>query len=169
MKLEIVDPMIDQNLIEWVMTKGDSGKAAVFRYYSLWMYGLPLNCLQPKQEIMKYLFESEEGDQNSKIFDQLYAEQIMNDKGTFFDMMTFLESLERYDETIIVSNYTHPNVYPILDSLIKFIQQRYGIQTFIINDSYDIDPFSVSEFETEEGYQNYLRDIEWYLSILQRG
>ena len=51
----------------------------------------------------------------------------------------------------------------------KLIQQRYGIRSYIINDICDIDPFALSDFETEIGYQNYLRDVEWYLTMKQRG
>ena len=168
MKLQFIDPS-SPILMDYIVTKGDSGKAAVFRYYTLFMYGYPLNCLQPKPDIIKYLFESQDGDESSRTFDQLYADQIINDKGSFFDFMTFMEALQNYDEVIIVSNYMHPNVYPILDSLMKLIQQRYGIRSYIINDIYDIDLFALSDFETEIGYQNYLRDVEWYLTMKQRG
>ena len=51
-------------------------------------------------------------------------------------------------------------VEAIVDSLIKFIQERYSLQSFLINDIDDIDPFATSTFITEGGYLNYIDDVK---------
>ena len=101
----------------------------------------------------------------------MYAEQLMNDKASFFDfmkMMSSLQSTEGSDEVIVVTNYTHPVVMPIVDSLVKFIQERYGIRSYISKYPEDIDPYTVSEFEDMEHYMLYLKDIEWYENMKKR-
>lgn len=174
MKLEFVDTTTP-DMVNYIVTKGESGKATVFKFFSIINYGITLNNLMPREDVMRHLSYSlnypDLEEQESKEFDMEYANQIISDKASFYDLMKVMSSLqdnENTDEVMIVSNYTHPVVMPIIDSLSKFIQQRYGIQTYIVNYPEDIDPYSISEFESDIGYSNYLHDIEWFYNMQKR-
>ena len=75
--------------------------------------------------------------------------------------------IEDHEEVIVLTDYTHPNSIPIIDSLIKFIQQRYSLQTIIINEITDIDPLQEFDFESQEGYRNYMNDLGRYYDIMK--
>ena len=158
MKLTIVDPAPCPQLVGWMQMREEMEQAKVYRFYTLCMLGTPLDHLLPNPQVMQYLRESEFGDADTRQFDIAYANQLLQDPMSFIDLMTLLMSTQMVPETILSSNYTHPLVMPILDSLMKFLQQRYGIQCCIVNDMIDIDPFQYSEF-TREGYDNYIADI----------
>ena len=51
--------------------------------------------------------------------------------------------------------------------MIKFIQQRYSLQTIIINEITDIDPLQEFDFESQEGYRNYMNDLGRYYDIMK--
>ena len=171
MKISFIDPTgpdyeSNQLLSNYITTKCEAGKAIAFQFYSLFMYGIQLNHLIPRKDIMQYLNSDIEGDENTRQFDILYADQLLNDRVTFYDLMTMISPLQMYEEILVISNYNHPNVTPIIDSIIKFIQQRYGLESYIINYPEDIDPFVFSEFKTDIGYQTYIKDFEWFIKTL---
>ena len=62
-------------------------------------------------------------------------------------------------------DYTHPNAIPIIDSLIKYIQERYSINVYIYNDIGDINVLDSSDFQTKEGYMNYVEDMNRYMNL----
>lgn len=167
LKLTFVDAtsnpsMVDIPLFNWVKTKCEIKKCPVFRFYSLIMYGMPVEKLAPLPSVTQLLRESHFGDSNTKDFDIAYANQLLMNPSSFVDLMQIMGSFQHVEETIILSNYTHPLVYPILDSLMKFIQQRYSIESYIVNDLMDINDFKVSNFGTDIGYQNLMQDLDRY-------
>ena len=109
------------------------------------------------------LFRSEYGDEASKIFDEEYAKQLSNKRASRFDLAIMLEQLQLKDEVILLSNPNHQIVGSIIDSLCKYIQQKYTVQAYIVNEVEDIDEFALSEFDTDEGYEAYVKDIEWMI------
>jgi hypothetical protein len=162
MKLTFIDVTGKPELVEWVQNKETGGKAAIFRMYALEMIGTPLKALMPLADTMLYLNPTVEGDENSRIFDEKYANQLSNFPATKFDLAILLEQLQLKDEVYVVCNYTHPTVGPIVDSLSKYIQQKYTFQgIYLVNDLEDIDEFAASEFDTDEGYEAFVKDIEW--------
>jgi hypothetical protein len=163
MKLTFLD-ITSPQLLEYVQLKEYSGKAAIFRFFALEMVGIPLKALEPLADIMPFLSPcSEYGDESNRIFDEQYARQLSEFPATKFDLGMILEQLQLVEEVIIVSNYNHPVVTDIVDSLCKYIQQKYALQAYIVKDIEDVDPFTFSEFESNEGYQNYVRDVEWMI------
>ena len=74
--------------------------------------------------------------------------------------MKLLYRIQETDNTILITNHLNPNVTPIVDSLLKLIQQRYGLNAFIVNDIDDIDRFGISDFASWEGYSVYLEDVK---------
>ena len=161
MKLIFVDINGKQELVDYIRLKEEAGKAAVFRFYALEMLGNKLN-IGPTPDLMPLLNpDSELGDQTSKVFDEKYAEQLSNLPSTKYDLMIMLEQLQLVEEVIVVCNYNHPTIMPIVDSLCKYIQQKYTIQAYLVSDMDDINPFELSEFDTDEGYDAYIRDVLW--------
>ena len=163
MKLTFLD-ITSSMLLEYVRTKEYSGKAAVFNVFSMAMVGTRVRGLEPSPEIMPLLSRlNNYGDESNRIFDEQYARQLSEFPATKFDLGMILEQIQLKEEVIVVCNYTHPVVMDIVDSLCKYIQQKYALQAYIVKDIEDIDPFTFSEFESNEGYQNYVRDVEWMI------
>ena len=174
MKLEFVDPTSPM-MINYIHTKGESGKATVFTFFSLLNYGIQLPNLAPREPVMRHLSMSlnvpESEEIESREFDMMYAEQLVSDKATFFDLLKIMSCLQtngNSDEVIVVTEYHNPVVMQVVDSLAKFIQGRYGIQSYIVSYPEDIDPYAISEFEDTFRYLIYLKDIEWYESMQKR-
>ena len=160
MKLTFVDPTYDQYIIDYIKTKEQCKKCIVFRFYSLLMYGAPLDNLIPLPQVMNLLFTTMEGDEYSKDFDTAYAYQLLTHQPSFVDLMQIMGSIQYTEEVFVISNYTHENVSPIIDSLIKFIQERYSIRPYIVNAVEDINELAVCDFQSHEGYINLIRDID---------
>ena len=160
MKLTIIDPIDDPRLLEYIRLKHAYKSCAVYRFYSLIMYGTPVESLAPTRDILQYLLVEEDGDECTKKFDMLYAQQLINNPASFIDLMQIMNALQYYNEVFLISNYKHPNVSPILDSLIKFIQERYAISPLIVNAMEDIDELAKCDFQNEMGYQNLMNDMD---------
>ena len=174
MKLEFVDATSDI-MLNYIMTKGESGKASIFNFYGSVCYGEILRNLNPRPEILQHLGialnSPDAEEQESYTFDMMYAEQLVSDKATFFDLLKIMSCLQtnrNSDEVIVITEYHNPVVMQIVDSLAKFIQGRYGIQSYIVSYPEDIDPYAISEFEDTFRYLIYLKDIEWFESMQER-
>lgn len=165
MKLTIIDPQNDPRLLEWLSTKVLSDVRLPYNFYSIIDYGIRLDHLYPNENLLPLLKETSEGDANSLRFDQAYATQILNDKDTFIAFMTLMHGVIRDEETILMSNYTSPTTMPILDSLLKFIQQRYGINGFIVNTMDDLDGLKSSEFGTLQQQMVFADDCVRYAKL----
>lgn len=166
MKLTIVDPLYNNSLIDYVDTKCRSKGCTAFRFYTLLMYGIPVDNLIPRPDVIQILntidYSSDEG---TKAFDIAYANQLLYDKFSFVDFMQIMSSLQNCEETFILSNYKNQFVAQILDSMIKLIQERYSIQTYIVNEIEDINELAVSDFSSQEGYQAYIADLDRFNMI----
>ena len=158
MKLTVIDPQSDMDLLQWLSTKVVSDMRLPYNFYSILDYGIRLDHLYPKDELLPLLKETMDGDGNSLQFDQAYARQILQDDPTFIDFMTLMHGVIKDEETILISNYTSPLIMPILDSLLKAIQQRYGINGFIVNTMDDLDSLSSSEFGTLQQQLTFSED-----------
>ena len=157
--MSILDPTYDPRLIDYVRGK-DSRTCSVFNFYSLYAYGIPLNNLFPMPEVVRLLVETMDGDESSRDFDIAYANQLLMNPQSFIDLMNVLGNLEKSDEVFILSNYTHPNMTGIVDSLIKFIQERYSLYPLIINTIEDIDEYQFCDFHSKEGYMRLISDLD---------
>lgn len=169
MRLEFINLQNDIRLLDYVRSRHEISNIPVFRLYSIIMYGEELKNLYPNQNTMNYLRDCNFGDSNTLEFDKQYAWQIISYNPSFMDFMKLLSTLQDNDETIVLTDYTHPVVLPIIDSLIKLIQQRYFIQSYIINDINDIDPLLITDFDYKEGYDNFNMDMQRYIALEQHG
>ena len=170
MKLTVVDPQNDPNLIPWIMTRVTATARIPYNFYSILDYGYQLHNLHPHKDLMKLLCDGQFGDGNTLEFDKGYAAQLLGDDKSFIDFMILMQGVICVeDETILLSNYTSRVVMPILDSLLKLIQQRYGINTFIVNTVDDIDPLGVSELGSLEQQQTFSSDLARYIKLTGSG
>lgn len=165
MKFTVVDlitPLgsINADLMNYVMMKQEFKKCSVFRFYTLVMYGESLDGLIPLPYVMDILRkETFEGDSNSRDFDIAYANQLMTNPRSHMDLMKLVGSFQFCEETFLLSEYERNSV---VNSLIKFITERYSINTFLVKDVIDLDELSVSNFNSEEGYTNLINDLDMF-------
>ena len=158
-------------------------KQPIFNFYSTSCYGIPLKNLGPSKEIVdKYLLNNsfENGDEMTYQFDMNYASQLFNDDNSFIDLMILLfavnggninysneEQVLKGGDVIVLTNYSNVFMQVILDSLMKYIQQRYGIQSYIINDINDYDSLEYSEF-SDIGMCNFISDTARFLYLTSK-
>ena len=166
MRLEFINIQLDQDLLHYAVERHNNG-IPVYRLYTLSIFGENVPNLIPNQACMVHLRECDFGDSDTYEFDRQYAAQIMSNIYSFIDLFKILSKIEDHEEVIVLTDYTHPNSIPIIDSLIKFIQQRYSLQTIIINEITDIDPLQEFDFESQEGYRNYMNDLGRYYDIMK--
>jgi len=168
MKLNVVDPQNDPRLIEYILVRSISMARLPFNFYSLLQYGIMLNNLIPVPEVMSLLKQSSYGDSDTYLFDKEYANQLVIHTPSFIDLMNMLSNIEHQDEIILISNYSNRMIMPILDSLLKLIQERYGIDSYLTNTLDDIDQFSVSEFASPIQYNVFVSDIQRYYKLIKQ-
>lgn len=171
MKLIFVNINNDQSVIDFVHTKSVIEDTLPFKYITLLDFGIPVYNLFPKKEILYLLRESINGDSNTLEFDKQYYTQIFTDKNTFIDFMKIVSVLESQEYTFVLTNYDEEYYIAITDALIKVIQLRYSIQSYIIQNKEDIDEndFKHTSFNSPEGYQNYIKDIDQYALLIDNG
>ena len=160
MKIEFVDVRNDMRLMNYILTKETIG-CPIYRFYSLVMYGKELPNLEPLPTIIHFLQECDYGDSNSVEFDKAYALQLLTYQKSFKDFMTLIKDIDNVPEVILITDYNEPSGMVVADSLIKFIQERYGLQTYVIKDLMDIDDNLYSEF-SGNGYATFMNDLDLY-------
>lgn len=170
MKLIVVDPQNDPRLIDWVMTKVEADDKRPFNLLSLLDYGWKLKNLEPTQDEVEYLKDSQFGDANTHKFDMSYAARIMTHNNTFVDFMHLISTLPDEEDTILITNYNSRFVMPVIDSLLKLIQQRYGIDAFIVNTVDDLEGLSIKycEFGSTVQRSLYVGDWERYAKLTNK-
>lgn len=91
-------------------------------------------------------------------FDIAYASAINNNQILFYKLMLMISAA--YEGMIVIILIQHdPYRDAIMESLIKYVQQRYGYPIWIINDPEDI--LSIKEREVNPyGFTNLLSDIK---------
>ena len=172
MKLEFVN-VNNQSLLDYVISQNELNGVPVFRFNSLVMYGYPLDNLQPLQDTLRYLVDSKNDIDGLNVdmynkFLAMYADQLINFIPSFINLMRVLSVLQEVDKVIVITNYNHPLVMEIVESLISIIRQRYTLNSFIINDIDDEEPLVYSEFNDDLGYFQYIQDVERYESYVNK-
>ena len=170
MKLEFVN-VNNQSLLDYVISQNELNGVPVFRFNSLVMYGHPLDDLQPLQDTLRYLVESKNDidglnvDMYNKFLD-MYTDQLINFIPSFINLMQILSVIQEANKVIVITNYNHPLVMDIIEALIAIIWKRYTLNSFIINDIDDEEPFTYTEFKDDLGYFQYIHDVERYQSYI---
>lgn len=159
MKIQIIHS--NHLLFPYVNSKATT--CPIYNFYSVNMMGERLH-LQPSTTLMRILNSTNYGEENTIEFDKAYAYQLMTDNDCFMQLMELLYKTTISDTVIILCDYDNYVVAPIIDSLTKFIQERYGLISYFISSIEDIDDLSFSEF-SNIGFLNYQSDIERYQAM----
>ena len=170
MRLIIVDPQNDPRLVEWITTKAVADDKKPFNVFSILDYGYRLDKLAPLNDFLEYLKEDETGDTNSIQFDQKYAQYILGNDEAFIAFMSIMSKVIDEEDTIVISNYNSPTLMPIIDSLLKLIQQRYGINAFIVNTVEDLESIHLkyNEFGSYAHQLTYANDVERFAKLTKQ-
>lgn len=104
---------------------------------------------------------------DEKIFDLLYADYILNNDLVFAQMFNIVYKLyEGEDVCVLISEENHL-CCTITDSLLKFIQQRYGWNGNIVRTGGDYEVAEDGDF-TLNGIKTFDEDKERWVSIMAR-
>ena len=104
---------------------------------------------------------------NSRDFDIQYAYWIHNDQEMFMEFMEVVMHLYMMNNIFILID-PDDDMLPIVETLLKLIQQKYGYNGYIINvptDWYDVKESSF----TKEGLEEFDRDRLTYITLRQIG
>jgi hypothetical protein len=117
---------------------------AIFNLSSLLEFGARLRNLAPPLHTI--ILPGETLDfRDEKTFDLKYAQYLMNSDAAFYDLMRLVYSLYSNSSIfVIISRSEYADI--ITESLIKFIQQRYGYNSNFIQESEDLDYLVESSF-----------------------
>lgn len=99
-------------------------------------------------------------------FDIQYASALMNDPNMFCKLLMILSAT--YEGSIaIILVQRDPYRDAIMESIIKFIQQRYGHNSWIVEDPEDIFCIKENSF-TPYGFMNLQQDIKKFDNLYSR-
>lgn len=103
-------------------------------------------------------------DPESKDFDLMYMNYLLSDEIAFSQLMMIIYNLYIGVDALIMIGETDIK-YMVAESLLKFIQQRYGYNGYIINEASDVEFLNEGSF-TIQGLYNLDIDKERYSPIL---
>lgn len=101
---------------------------------------------------------------DNKDFDMIYANHIMNHDNDFISFMNIIYQLYSGHNICVL---IQPEMMNIVESLSKFIQQRYGYNSQFIEEYDDINFYDESEFSIN-GLYNFDIDRDRYLNLLNK-
>lgn len=92
--------------------------------------------LLPQDDMSEYF-------NDEKTFDLLYADYILRDDFTFMELMKIMIPIYEGKDVLLLISEQFEN---ITESLMKFINGRYGIIPYIVNEEEDLEFLSESNF-----------------------
>lgn len=105
----------------------------------------------------------------AKQMDYKFAEYLMTDEVAFVGLMTMMRAFSLgCDVFVLIDNHGYNNLENLNESLIKFIQQRYGFTPYRINELSDLDANDYYQSFTVPGIVNFDEDMNRYIMIGQR-
>jgi len=105
---------------------------------------------------------------NTREFDLIYANYIIGDDSVFMELMKIIYPLYE-GQTVYVLVGNDECKYVITESLIKFIQQRYGYNSYLINEEADLEYLTEESSFSIQGLYNLDVDKERYSIIITPG
>ena len=145
MRFIVVDPQNDPRLIPWIKDQyiGDKDRHP-YNFMSVLEMGVRLDDIIPDEHLMSVLRDTEYGDaETSEMFDAMYIKRILDNDKPFVAFMNLCSDFLKDEDVILISNYNNRVVMPILDCLLKLIQERYGIKAFLVNTVDDIEDLNM--------------------------
>ena len=164
MKLVFLNTVSDPEIIEFVKIKSISENIVPFKFMTPLDFGIDVHNLFPFKNILKFLRDGIDGDGNTLDFDKAYYEQVFTNNDSFIDLMKIMSVIQDQEYTLILTRYNDDYEIAITDSLMKMIQVRYSINSYIIQNKDDLDENYIKglNFESLEGHKNFISDCERY-------
>ena len=171
MSLIFADPSRDNILTKYIIDKNDTDKIKLYNFGSIIGLGTRLDALYPQPNVMALLKAADFGEGDDELslrFDKAYMYQILNSDDSFKALMTFMVETQEEKDIIILCNYNEPNFQPVIESLIKFIQERYGINSYIVSAIEDIEYIEKIPIEHDSTAQlsNFITDCGKYARLI---
>lgn len=137
-----------------MMLNGSTVKA-IFNLSSPIEGGVRLHSLTPPISLWQM--------RETKDFDIGYADYILNNDAAFVDLMRVICHIYNGEHVIVLVNTDEINTF-ITESLLKFIQQRYGYNGWVLNCLNDVLYAYESDFSVN-GLYNLDQDRERYVRL----
>ena len=137
----------------------------IYNFSSLMEIGIPMNLLPPNNL----------GAINEYDFDCKYMQYIMMNDYTFGSMMSMMMDIYNNNDVFILiadenDSFFNPDVASwntiLIESFLKFIQQRYGMNATLIESEEDINCMEFAEF-SDYGIMNFDEDKERFTYMIE--
>lgn len=118
--------------------------------------GKKLSKLFPPSSIFEYVpYDSDQ-------FPDVYQAYVEKNPDAFKDFMEIMMAYYYNTEVIVLTDLSSPVIYPIMETIVKLIQKRYGYLASIVSEMPDLFHCKESDM-SEQGAINFLRDKEWFV------
>lgn len=171
MSLIFVDPSKDMKLTAHIMGKLETNQIKLYNFGSIINLGINLNALYPDKNVISLLKAADFGEGDDELtlrFDSAYMQQILSNKDSFKALMMFMAETQEEEDVVILCNYNEHNFQPIVESLIKFIQERYGINSYVVSaieDMEGIEKIPINHDNLDQ-LSNFITDLSTYSSLI---
>lgn len=131
------------------------------RYFMLNLFnkidlGRKLTKLFPPNELLQYApYDSDQ-------FTEVYQAYVENNQEAFKDFMEIMMAHYYNTDVIVLTDLSSPVIFPIMETIMKIIQKRYGYLCYIVTELQDLFHCKESDMSIE-GAINFLRDKEWFI------
>lgn len=171
MALIFADPVNDPKLAREIYDKNSLEQIRLYNFGSLLNLGTRLDALYPLPHVMALLREANFGEGDDELtlkFDLAYFQQLMNDTNTFKALMTFMAETQEDKDVVVICNYNERNFQPVVESLMKMVQERYGISAYVVNVLEDLEAIDRTTGLTDnekEKLVNFITDCGRFAQI----
>ena len=173
MALIFADPSKDRDLTKHIMDKLETEQIKLYNFGSIISLGVRLDALYPQPNVMAFLKEADFGEGDDELslrFDTAYMQQLLTNENSFKALMMFLTETQEEKDVIVLCNYNEHNFQPVVESLIKFIQERYGINSYVVSTIEDIEviekDFDHHNISVSEQMSNFVTDCSKYAKLI---
>jgi hypothetical protein len=101
-------------------------------------------------------------------FDRYYMQQLLSNEESFKQLMLFITETQDNNDIYVLCNYNEPTFEPVIESLIKMIQERYSINSYtacIMEDIEGIENIPINH-ETKPGLLNFIEVCGRYSKLI---
>jgi hypothetical protein len=171
MSLIFADPANDPMLAKHIIDRYNLDQIKLYNFGSILDLGIRLDKLYPEPNVMAMLKEADFGDGDYELslrFDRYYMQQLLSNEESFKQLMLFMTETQDDNDVYIICNYNEHTFQPVIESLIKFIEERYSVLASvanIIDDVEGIENIPINH-ETRPGILNFIEDCGRYSKLI---
>ena len=147
--------LIEEMVMDNSMT---SPKWAKLNFMNITQLGENLNLFPPGQ-MLQFMNGINNGIETVE-FDRLYAEYLLGDNVAFVNFMKILMADYFHTQVFVLFDDTNPIIEGLVESIIKLIQARYGLNPMIVHAPEDLYFLPDEEGMSREGVQTFMGDKE---------